>query len=338
MSSSFRPAVREKVPLLIGIAGGTSSGKTYSALRFAKGLAGDKKFAVIDTENKRSKSYADDFGFDHTNFKAPYTAEAYTALIQEADKAGYPVIVIDSMSHVWSGIGGVLEQHESELDRKAGDDQAKRDRCFRTAWVKPKMRHKQMMLRLLQVQAHLILCFRAEHKTEFARNAKGVMEARIMSDPLGFHGMDGWMLVCEKEVPSELTVLLLLKRDRPGVATLTKIMGMHRPFFPTGQVLDEEAGRLMGDWSNGANTEKKTTARQPKADAPTSFAATCITADQAREIEEYAESLNVDLDLFHKWISKQWSSQKVGELPTEAFGPVMEMLEKKDKNKQGAQT
>jgi hypothetical protein len=71
MTITFRPAVREGVPLLLGLAGGTGSGKTWSAMVLAKGLAGDKPFAVVDTENGRAKHYADDFRFDVTDLHAP---------------------------------------------------------------------------------------------------------------------------------------------------------------------------------------------------------------------------------------------------------------------------
>ena len=51
MTYQFRRAVRENVPLLIGLAGGTGSGKTYSLLELAKGMTpAGKRFAFIDTE------------------------------------------------------------------------------------------------------------------------------------------------------------------------------------------------------------------------------------------------------------------------------------------------
>jgi dephospho-CoA kinase len=64
MSFSFRPGVRENVGLLIGLAGGTGSGKTYSAMELAAGISGDKPFAVIDSEARRALHYADRFRFD----------------------------------------------------------------------------------------------------------------------------------------------------------------------------------------------------------------------------------------------------------------------------------
>ena len=154
---TFRKAVREQVGLLIGLVGASGSGKSYSALRLATGMAGGKPFCVIDTEAGRAKHYAGEFAFDHGDLAAPFRPDHYADAIAAADKAGYPVIVVDSMSHVWAGDGGVLDWQEDELDRMAGDDWKKREAVKMAAWIKPKMSHKAMVKKLLQVRAHLIL-------------------------------------------------------------------------------------------------------------------------------------------------------------------------------------
>src|SRR3990172_9193561 len=169
MSIKFNHAVRENVGMLIGLVGGTGSGKTYTAMRLATGITGGKPFAVIDTEARRALHYADMFKFDHAELPAPFRPAAYIEAIHAADAAGYPVIVVDSVSHVWAGDGGVLDWQEEELDRMAGDDWKKREACKMAAWIKPKMAHKKMVQSLLQVKAHLILCFRAEQKIEMVR-------------------------------------------------------------------------------------------------------------------------------------------------------------------------
>ena len=128
MRFQFKPAIRESVGLLIGLAGGTGSGKTFSAMRLAAGISGDKPFAVIDTEAGRAKHYADKFRFDHGDLAPPFTPEAYAEAILAADAAKYPCIVVDSCTHEWSGEGGVLEMQEDELDRMAGNDWEKRER------------------------------------------------------------------------------------------------------------------------------------------------------------------------------------------------------------------
>ena len=135
MSFVFKKAIREQVGLLIGLAGGTGSGKTFSAMRLAHGICGDKPFAVIDTEAGRAKHYADQFRFDHGDLAPPFGPDAYADAILAADKAGYGAIVVDSMSHEWAGEGGVLEMQEHELDRMAGDDWKKREACKMAAWI-----------------------------------------------------------------------------------------------------------------------------------------------------------------------------------------------------------
>ena len=67
--------------------GGTGSGKTYTAMRLASGIAGDKPFVVIDTEAGRAKHYADSFKFDHGDLKAPFRPDAYADAIKAADGA-----------------------------------------------------------------------------------------------------------------------------------------------------------------------------------------------------------------------------------------------------------
>src|SRR6185503_14769732 len=103
----FRPAQRADVNLILGLAGGTGSGKTLSALKLAKGLAGGKPFAFIDAENGRGLMYADDFEFFHGNLTPPFRPDTYAEAIKAADDAGYPVIVVDSASHEYAGEGGV---------------------------------------------------------------------------------------------------------------------------------------------------------------------------------------------------------------------------------------
>ena len=51
MTFQFKQAIRESVGLIIGLAGSTGSGKTYSAMRLASGIAGKKAFAVIPEAN-----------------------------------------------------------------------------------------------------------------------------------------------------------------------------------------------------------------------------------------------------------------------------------------------
>lgn len=249
MSFTFRKAVREGVGLLIGLAGESGSGKTYTAMRLAAGISGAARFAVIDTEAGRAKHYADAFKFDHGDLKPPFRPAAYMEAIKAADEAGYPVIVVDSMSHEHAGEGGLLDWHEEELDRMAGQDWKKRDSCNMAAWIKPKAAHKQMVQRLLQVRAHLILCFRAEEKIEMKRNADGKMEIVKKQSTTG---LDGWLPISEKSLPYELTASFLFRSTAPGIPRPIKLQEQHKPLFPLDKPITEESGRLISEWAHGS--------------------------------------------------------------------------------------
>jgi hypothetical protein len=256
MSFTFRQAVRENVPLLIGIAGGTGSGKTLSALKLARGLAGDKPFALIDTENGRAQHYADLFQpWHHGDLAPPFRPERYSEAIKAADDAGYPVIVVDSASHEYAGEGGLLDWHEEDLDKRAGDDWKKREAMTFAAWVKPKMAHKSYVSRLLQVRAHVILCLRAEEKIEITKQGgKTVVRPKVTRT-----GLDGWVPICEKNLPYELTISVLLTGDEPGVPKPIKLQAQHRPFLPLDQPITEGTGVQLAAWAAGGDVSAEPT-------------------------------------------------------------------------------
>lgn len=243
MTITFKPAARENVNLLIGLAGGTGSGKTYSAMRMASGIAADKRFAVIDTENGRASHYADEFPFDVAELRTPFSPAAYADAILSADAAGYPVIVVDSMSHVWAGDGGVLDMQEAEFQRMGAREAVKM-----ASWIRPKMAHKQMVQQLLQVKAHLILCFRAEPKIEVAKDEKG---KTVIVPKHTLTGLDGWVPVSDKNLPFELTVSFLLTADAPGMPKPIKLQASHRALFPLDKPINEFSGKSVAEWAAG---------------------------------------------------------------------------------------
>lgn len=256
MSFQFKPAIRESVSLILGLAGGTGSGKTFSALRLARGMSGGKPFALIDTEAGRAQHYADQFKFDHGDLAPPFRPQHYAEAIFAADAEHYPVIVVDSMSHEWAGEGGILDWQEEELTRMAGDDWKKREACKMAAWIRPKMDHKKMVQRLLQLRSHLILCFRAEEKLDMVRNSEGKME---IVPKVSRTGLNGWLPITEKALPFELTASFLLTNDAPGIPKPIKLQAQHRGFFPLDKAIDESAGEQLAAWAMGIKPQAPTT-------------------------------------------------------------------------------
>lgn len=245
MTFEYRPARRENVPAVVGFIGSSWSGKTFSALRFATGLAGGGRIAFIDTESGRALHYADDFEFMHFPLDPPFSPMAYRAKLEEVDRHGvFDVIVTDSMSHEHAGEGGILDMHEAEQRRMGGGDNVKM-----LAWVKPKGEHRKLVSAMLRTRAHLVLCFRAEDKALVTKDEKGKQKVVAASDrPL----TERWQPICAKGLEYELTSSVLLLADAPGVPHPVKVQAQHQHIFPEGQVVTEEAGRLMAEWAKGS--------------------------------------------------------------------------------------
>jgi hypothetical protein len=171
----IKPATRQGVKPLVGFYGKSGSGKTMSALLLARGLVGPKgRVCLIDTENGRGSIFSDLIpgGYSVMDVDAPFSPDRYQQAIVAAEKSA-DVVVVDSMSHEWSGEGGVLDMQDKELDRMAGEDWGKRERCKMAAWIKPKLAHKMMIQRLLRCSTALICCLRGEEKTHSGKDEKG---------------------------------------------------------------------------------------------------------------------------------------------------------------------
>ncbi len=285
---SFRPANRENVGLWVNLIGGTGGGKTYTGMRLAKGICGEKPFAVIDTENRRALHYADQFKFDHAELRAPFRPQAYADAIVAADAAGYPVVVVDSGSHVWAGDGGVLDWQEEELERMAGEDYAKRERVKMAAWIRPKKAHKQMVQKLLQIRAHLILCLRAEEKIEMVKDAQGKLQIQKKQS---LTGKDGWIPICDKNLPFEATCSFLLLASAPGIPHPIKLQEQHRAIFPLDQQINEAAGKRLAEWAAGGTSSLAASPSAAAASAPSVDEALLIKAQEWADCgtEKYAK-------------------------------------------------
>lgn len=177
MSFISKPATPQGIIPLIFVWGGTGGGKTESALRLARGMAGPTaRVTIADTENKRSLLACDAIkpagGFNWVDFQPPFTAERYTELVDYLEE-NCDVGVVDSLSHLWNGPDGILEAHETILDRMVGDDWQKREAASWRAWKEPKMRLAMFERRLLRCRIPLVVCLRGEIKSKLVKDERG---------------------------------------------------------------------------------------------------------------------------------------------------------------------
>ncbi|WP_321913522.1 ATP-binding protein [Paraburkholderia sp. J11-2] len=157
---AFTKAVRKKSKLRLGITGPSGSGKTLGALLIAKGLGG--KIALIDTEKGSANLYADNpkygFDFDSQDLDPPYTPEHFIKAMKEAEEGGYDTLIIDSVTHEWSGVGGCLEL----VDQIA---QAKFKGNTWSAWNVVTPRHRAFIDSILRSPLHIIITMRSKTET-----------------------------------------------------------------------------------------------------------------------------------------------------------------------------
>lgn len=153
---SFVKATRKKAKLRLALTGPSGSGKTWGALKIAKGIGGS--IACIDTEKGSASLYSNLVDFDVLELPPPYSPEAYIKAIGEAAKANYNVLIIDSVTHEWSGQGGVLEL----LDEVA---KAKYRGNTWSAWNELTPRHRAFIDAMLQSNMHIIVTGRSKTET-----------------------------------------------------------------------------------------------------------------------------------------------------------------------------
>jgi hypothetical protein len=80
------------------------------------------------------------------------------------------------------------------------------------------------------------------------RGADGKMEIREKQSLTGLHG---WIPICEKNLPYELTASFLLMADRPGVPQPIKLQEQHRALFPLDEPITEASGARLAAWAKG---------------------------------------------------------------------------------------
>jgi|ETNvirnome_2_300_1030623.scaffolds.fasta_scaffold03735_5 hypothetical protein len=246
MPFTFKPAVRERTPLLLATAGPSGSGKTLSALLMALGICEKEggKPALIDTEMGRALHYADEYDFDHARLDE-HTPGDYTAAIVAAEKAKYPAIIVDSGSHVhWS----VLDWHDRELLRLAGEDFGKRKAMNMLAWSTPKQSYKKMMRHAtLACSSHLIWCLRAEPKVKMVKDSEGKTQVVDI----------GFQPICDSQFMFEMTASFLMSAEDPGMFTPIKLQAQHQDCFPKGRKIDQASGMALATWANGGAKPKR---------------------------------------------------------------------------------
>lgn len=239
MELEFKDAVRTSAPMLIGLPGVSGSGKTYSAILLAAGLAGpDGTVGFVDTENGRGNLYADSpgirkalpNGYKIVQLNPPFSPERYIAAMEAAERAGITVLVLDSVSHEWEGIGGCCEIAETNKLRGMPN------------WAMAKRLHKRFLNKCLCSNMHLIMCLRARDKVKIVKDGAGKDQFVQM----------GIQPVTEKNFVFEMLLSLQLD-EGTHLAKPIKVPEQFTDMFPaSGKLITKEDGDRIREWNSGA--------------------------------------------------------------------------------------
>ena len=235
MALVFKKAHRKAAPLLISLSGVSGSGKTYSALLLAAGLAGPAgRVGFIDTENNRGTMYADSpgivkalpDGYDIVQLEPPFTPARYIEAISAAEKTGINVLCIDSTSHEWEGTGGCVEIAENNKLRGMPN------------WSKAKMEHKKFLNHCLSSPMHIIFCLRAREKVKIVE-----VNGKTEVVPIGITA------ICEKGFVFE-QVLSLMLDETTHFAKPVKVPEPLAPLFPQSHLITKQDGERIRQWND----------------------------------------------------------------------------------------
>jgi hypothetical protein len=236
----IKKAVRTSVNLIMSVSGVSGSGKTYSALLLAAGLAGPGgKVIMIDTENGRGKMYADapgivaalPQGYDYMELTPPFSPARYIQALDVAERAGFKVAVIDSGSHEWEGIGGCSDIAETHKKR----------------WAEAKKQNKYYVLRLLNSSMHVIICLRAREKTT-------VIPANKSKSGREEYESKGILPVAEKNFVFEMMCSWMVE-ETSHLAVPVKLPEQFQGLFTQAKLLTKADGDAIRLWNEGGKAE-----------------------------------------------------------------------------------
>lgn len=273
MALKILPAVRKKAKLRLALTGVTGGGKTKSALLIARGLCGDGgRILVVDTENESASLYSGDEGigtFDTIQLDT-FAPGKYVEAIHEAERAGYDVLVIDSLSHAWVGKDGAIERKDNAA-RRGGNDW--------TAWRDVTPQHNEMVDAIIRAKCHVIATMRSKMEHVQEKDSKGnTVIKKVGLAPIQRDGLE-----------YEFTVVADMDMGNNMVVTKSRCDAL------TGKVFHRpgaNVARTLLDWLNsGADVPPPPPAPPPADDTARAFLADHVSDLKAAQTEAEVESL-----------------------------------------------
>jgi energy-coupling factor transporter ATP-binding protein EcfA2 len=236
----FEDAVRAAEKARIALTGPSGSGKTYTALSIGTGLLPEGgTLGVIDTERGSASKYAGLFTFK--TMKLPsFEPQALIRALAVAAARGIDVVIIDSLTHFWSGRGGALAQ----VDQKTKSSSSKN--AFTTGWKDVSPLLLDMLDAILSYPGHVICTMRVKTEWVIQENDRGKKEPTKVGTKLDQRdGID-----YEFDLVGALDQSHTMSVDKSRYPTIEVGSVHEKPDFGFGQTisqwLDDGEGNALG--------------------------------------------------------------------------------------------
>ena len=238
-----KKATKKQLKARIAITGQSGGGKTYTALILARALAGEGgRVALIDTENRSASLYADLFDFDVVEFSPPFPPDKYEAGLRYLEGMNYDVIVIDSITHEWTGTGGCLEM----VDRATSGGGNKY-----TAWGPVTRQHNAFVNSMVWCSSHLIVTIRSkmDHALEKDDRGKNVV-VKLGMQPIQRAGAE-----------YEFDIVFEMQQDHSARFSKTRCPALDGREFP---LPGQEVADIILSWLDSGQADRVRLIREMK--------------------------------------------------------------------------
>lgn len=242
--TQIRKAQRKKAKLRLGISAPSGGGKTMSSLLLAYGITGDwDKIGLIDSEAGSGELYVGAEAqcpeglvkigeYQYIGLDPEYTVPKYTNAIRAFEQAGMEVIITDSLTHAWAGVGGLLDKQGKVADRSGNSY---------TAWRSVTPEHNALVDAILQSPAHQICTMRSKTEYVLETNDKGKQIPRkVGMAPVQRDGME-----------YEFTVFLDIDQKHIATASKDRTNTLKGRFFQ----ISPATGKELRAWLDGGVDE-----------------------------------------------------------------------------------
>lgn len=232
---------------------------------------------MVDTENDSGSLYVGTAvagtvvgEYQTINLRPPYSAQRYLEAITLAEESGIEAIIIDSLSHAWTGDGGLLDL-QAKASARTGNSY--------TAWREVTPWHNKLVDKLLQCNMHCVVTLRTKTEYVIEESEKGKKVPRKV----------GLAPIFRDGLEFELTIFFELAQDHSAHATKDRTGLFDGQYF----LISPQTGAILHEWlMTGKPAETPPQAEDHKREDDTVQSLDALQAEVDKAMKAYCKNLD----------------------------------------------